>query len=226
MGRLILPALVAFLLGLGGTSGLAVVRAKHAAAKPAAHADSTHADSAHLEAAAAAAHDAPSAADSAAIARGALAQLHGVPADSLAASDTGRTVAPGADLHAAPAHRPAGGVSAVPSPLAANDSARHVKPVAAATPATAPIQERRLAKIFGAMQTKDAARVLMQMGDDDVQTILGYLGDRQAAAILATFPPQRAALIGRSSMRPASHPLAAPATVPVASRTGAAAEGR
>ena len=61
--------------------------------------------------------------------------------------------------------------------------------------------ERRLAKIFSAMQPKDAARVLEQMSDGDVRTIIAMLGDRQAAAVLANFPPQRAAVISRLAMR-------------------------
>ena len=61
--------------------------------------------------------------------------------------------------------------------------------------------ERRLAKIFTAMQPKDAARVLEQMSDGDVQAIIAMLGDRQAAAVLANFPPQRAAVISKLAMR-------------------------
>ena len=76
---------------------------------------------------------------------------------------------------------------------------------AAATPVTRDtagiVKERRLAKIFAAMQAKDAARVLQQMDDNDVGVVLGYLAERQAAAILGNFPPERAAQIGRQSLR-------------------------
>jgi flagellar motility protein MotE (MotC chaperone) len=40
------------------------------------------------------------------------------------------------------------------------------------------------------------------MDDRDVQTILSFVGDRQAAAILGSLSPQRAASIGRASLRP------------------------
>ena len=62
--------------------------------------------------------------------------------------------------------------------------------------------ERRLAKYFGAMPAKDAAKILEQMDDRDVQTILSFVGDRQAGAILGNMPPTRAASIGRASLRP------------------------
>ena len=48
------------------------------------------------------------------------------------------------------------------------------------------------------------ARLLEQMEDRDVQTILGLLAERQAAAILGSFTPQRAAAIGKLSMRTAN----------------------
>jgi flagellar motility protein MotE (MotC chaperone) len=79
-------------------------------------------------------------------------------------------------------------------------------PDRAAVPSKQPVgfavsPERRLAKIFTAMQPKDAARVLEQMSDGDVRAIIAMLGDRQAAAVLANFPPQRAAVISRLTMR-------------------------
>lgn len=58
--------------------------------------------------------------------------------------------------------------------------------------------------MFGAMQPKDAARVLEQMGDDDVRSILGSLSSKQQAAILGTFPTQRAATILQATLRTAS----------------------
>ncbi|HET7275494.1 MAG TPA: hypothetical protein VFI91_10065 [Longimicrobiaceae bacterium] len=53
----------------------------------------------------------------------------------------------------------------------------------------------RLAKLFGAMQPRDAARVMEKMGDHEVQVILSLLRDRQAGAILSSLPPERAAAI-------------------------------
>ncbi|MGI8545809.1 MAG: hypothetical protein ACR2M1_00515 [Gemmatimonadaceae bacterium] len=59
----------------------------------------------------------------------------------------------------------------------------------------------KLAKVFGAMQARDAARVLEQMEDGDVRTILASLSNKQQAAILGTFPTQRAATIMRATLR-------------------------
>ena len=63
---------------------------------------------------------------------------------------------------------------------------------------------RRLAQVFGAMQAKDAARVLEQMDDTDVRAILTSLSSKQQAAILGSFPTQRAALILQATLRTAS----------------------
>jgi hypothetical protein len=59
----------------------------------------------------------------------------------------------------------------------------------------------RIAKIFAAMSAKDAARVLQQMDDADIQTVLAGLNDKQAAAILAGFPVDRAAAISKAAIR-------------------------
>lgn len=61
--------------------------------------------------------------------------------------------------------------------------------------------EKRLAKVFASMQSRDAAHILQQMDDGDVQTILGSLSPKQQAAILGQFPPQRAALLARATLR-------------------------
>jgi len=79
--------------------------------------------------------------------------------------------------------------------------------VAAAPPKRSPVAdtaaEHRIAKIFGAMQAKDAARVLAQMSDADVRVILAALAPRQQAAILGLFPVERAAEIAKASLRDA-----------------------
>jgi hypothetical protein len=59
----------------------------------------------------------------------------------------------------------------------------------------------RISKIFAAMSAKDASRVLEQLEDSDVQTVLTGLNDKQAAAILSGFPPARAAAISRAALR-------------------------
>ena len=61
--------------------------------------------------------------------------------------------------------------------------------------------ERRLAKVFTAMEAKQAAKVLQHMEDGDVQIILGYVGPRQAASILAELPPQRVATLSKRAMQ-------------------------
>ncbi len=63
------------------------------------------------------------------------------------------------------------------------------------------VVSRRLAQVFGAMQAKDAARVLEQMDDADVRTILASLNNKQQAAILEAFPTERAATIARATLR-------------------------
>lgn len=77
---------------------------------------------------------------------------------------------------------------AVPAPKTASDS----------------LIGRRLAQVFGAMQAKDAARVLEQMNDTDVRAILGSLSGKQQAVILGSFPTQRAAAILQATLRTAS----------------------
>lgn len=62
--------------------------------------------------------------------------------------------------------------------------------------------ERRLAKVFTAMDAKQAAKVLEHMDDADVQILLGYVGPRQAASILAELPPKRVATLSKLAMQP------------------------
>jgi hypothetical protein len=61
--------------------------------------------------------------------------------------------------------------------------------------------ERRLAKVFTAMEAKQAAKVLQHMEDADVQIILGYVGPRQAATIMAELPPERVAALSKRAMQ-------------------------
>jgi hypothetical protein len=90
-----------------------------------------------------------------------------------------------------------------------------VKPAAKAAPSPAPkappapvasdslveASERRLAKVFTAMEAKQAAKVLQHMEDADVQIILGYVGPRQAASIMAELPPERVATLSKLAMQ-------------------------
>lgn len=55
----------------------------------------------------------------------------------------------------------------------------------------------RLAKIFGAMEPKDAAAVLQNLNDGEIQAILLNMSDRKVAEILEEFEPERAATLSR-----------------------------
>src|SRR5690606_15353812 len=77
------------------------------------------------------------------------------------------------DSSALPQSEPAGATSAPPAEL---------PPALSMTrDSVAVVHERRLARTFGAMSSRDAARVLEQMSDSDVATVLGYLTERQSA---------------------------------------------
>jgi hypothetical protein len=56
---------------------------------------------------------------------------------------------------------------------------------------------QRLAKIFGAMDPRDAAEVLQGLTDDEVSAILVQMSERKVAAILSDFAPDRAASLSR-----------------------------
>ena len=115
----------------------------------------------------------------------------------------------------APRANPAATIGKTPgfaasSTLVNNGVKSVVKPVPAApkvpsAPAVgdtvAEASERRLAKVFTAMEPKQAAKVLQHMADSDVQIILGYVGPRQAASIMAELPPERVATLSKLSMQ-------------------------
>jgi flagellar motility protein MotE (MotC chaperone) len=61
--------------------------------------------------------------------------------------------------------------------------------------------ERRLSKVFTAMEPKQAAKVLEHMTDGDIHIILGYVGPRQAASIMAELPPERVAALSKLAMQ-------------------------
>lgn len=60
--------------------------------------------------------------------------------------------------------------------------------------------EKRIAKVFTAMDAKQAAKVLEHMSDGDVHIILGYVGVKQAAQIMAALPPERVATLSKIAM--------------------------
>ena len=93
-----------------------------------------------------------------------------------------------------------------PPKAAGKAAATTQKPAAAPTtpaPADSVVEasERRLAKVFTAMEPKQAAKVLQHMEDADVQVILGYVGPKQAASIMAELPPERVAALSKRSMQ-------------------------
>ncbi len=59
----------------------------------------------------------------------------------------------------------------------------------------------RIAGIFAAMSTKDAARVLSEMDNTDLQRILLSLPRKQQAAILGSLSTERAATIAKATLR-------------------------
>lgn len=89
-----------------------------------------------------------------------------------------------------------------PKPTVKPSPAKQQAP-AARPPADSATQasEQRLAKVFTAMEPKQAAKVLQHMQDADVQIILGYVGPRQAASIMAELPPERVATLSKMAMQ-------------------------
>jgi hypothetical protein len=204
MLKLVMPFLVGLLAGLGGASAMVITRAKHAAAEQVAAAPApgkASRDSAAPKAPADTQHAAPQDAP------------HDAP------RQTPQPPAPAAAV-AAPALPPAPAITraAEPDAPAEEPHAAAAVPTAAAKPATRRATrdagaaivgkvggqgsaEQRLAKVFASMPARDAARILEQMDDRDVRAILGHVADRQVAAIMASFPPARAAALGRAALR-------------------------
>jgi len=188
MKRLIVPFALSLGLSLGITTGIAYARRPAPVVKSAVKPDSAKKDSANVAARK----------DSAALA----------PQDSAVSHDS--AAAPGAPAHAAPpsheTHETKGPITVpvkpdpapAPAPTVAKSSAKAPREVRRPTPDSA--VEKRLAKVFAAMQPRDAARVLTQMDDGDVQTILASLNGKQQAAILGNFPAPRAAKLAQSQL--------------------------
>jgi hypothetical protein len=218
MKRLILPFAIALGLSLGITTGIAYVRKPAPVAHPPVKTDSTKVDSAKL-----AAHsDSVGAPETAGAGHDSVASAPVTPPP--APPGTPPAVTPpavdphkapnvaaqtGHDAAKAPVTHEAKGPLTVPVKTASADAPNAPgktqekktsagREVHRATPDSA--VEKRLAKVFAAMQSKDAARVLMQMDDADVQTILASLNGKQQAAILGSFPAPRAAKLAQSAL--------------------------
>jgi len=178
--RIIVWACLGFALGLGGVTVVLALRGPDAGAE----ANELAADSASVALADSAAI---TAADSAAAPESAAAP------DSMAAA----AVAPSA--------------VAAPAAIAAEEPRRDPEPgTAVAVKETAPAgwtdkdanaATARVAKIFGAMEAQDAARVLELLQNNQVQAILAHMSERKVAAILVHLDPARAAELSRQAMR-------------------------
>jgi hypothetical protein len=221
MKKLLIPFIASFGLSLGIATGVVMVRApkpvvsaktdKMAAANQKPDTTRTAKDSI-----AATAADSTNSVN--AVANGQTANPNAGPSGASvpagAPAGSGATAAPTASHDVASAQDKAAGsgrpASATQTPNAklastAQSGVAAPKPVVRPIrPATDSLIGRRLAQVFGAMQPKDAARVLEQMDDNDVRAILGSLSSKQQAAILGSFPTQRAALILQATLRTAS----------------------
>ena len=177
----IVAFVAALVVGTAASTG-----AKYAIAKPQPpHADSTAAhDSTGADSAAAGEHG-----DTAVVASGeeSHAPADTMPKAPVAMKDT--------TVHAPDAKAVVEQAKAVGVPPKTSDAAKAV------TDSIVDASERRIAKVFTAMDPKQAAKVLEHMSDNDVQIILGYVGPRPAAAIMAELPPERVAILSKLAMQ-------------------------
>lgn len=221
MKKLLIPFIASFGLSLGIATGVVMVRAPKPVAsaktdKMAAASQKPDSTRAAKDSIAATATDSTNSVSAVANAQTANpnAGPSGASAPAGAPAGSGATAAPTASHDVASAQDKAAGsgrpASATQTPNAklastAQSGVAAPKPVVRPIrPATDSLIGRRLAQVFGAMQPKDAARVLEQMDDNDVRAILGSLSSKQQAAILGSFPTQRAALILQATLRTAS----------------------
>lgn len=133
-------------------------------------------------------------------------QSRGDPVVTLAASDTDTTETDTTETEP---------VASVPSPEAEAvevTAAANIAPLTAVVPASvqgATQQNdvddneesiRRLARIFSAMRSAEAADVLKHLDDAEIVSILGFLNSRKAAGVLSALSEQRAAAVSRILM--------------------------
>lgn len=211
MMKMVIAGIAAFVLALGGGTGVAMWRAKQAAAHaatanekhPAATAEAPASDSAHAAAAADSGH-AP--ADATPVVAGAAAAHSAADSAKPAAAKAGagkhdvaaaaKGDAPKADAGKAAALSPRTPVvnvqpaSTPAAPKGTNDSAQRA------------LGFKQLAKIFASMKPTDATKVMALMTDDEVEGVLRQFQPRQAADLLANFPKERAAALSRRLLQP------------------------
>jgi hypothetical protein len=188
--RIVLFGAIAFVLGIAGGTGVAVVTAP----KPVAVADSTAGppgarpgpDSTHAVAASHTSAITPVPAEPAA-----------APADAPTTAANPHEAPGGApgnppSAHAAPASEASAGL-AEPAPAV---SGSHTRPRDVVLP-PGPEEYKQVARILTNMKATDAARIMGYLPDELVEGIVRSLGPRQAATLLTQLPPARAAALSR-----------------------------
>ncbi len=196
MKRLIVMAVLGLVVGLGGSTGVAVALGRHA---PHPRADSTAAPAAAKGAANDSGSHVATAADS--------ATVDSTTHDATSPVATKPVAAPVADTQPAQRHPAALAVHHDSTPPV---DLRHVMKAGIVTAAmprdtvkrvdTARVG--RLARLFAAMPARDAAKVLVQMSNADAQMVISAMDNRHAADILSNFPPDRVAAMSQLTLRP------------------------
>ena len=199
MVKLIIAFAVAFIAALAGGAGLKLSSAK-------AHAVVVGDSLKKVAAADAAKKPHAAAGDSAAHAGAPVA--HG--------ADTARDTA---GAHATPATTgpaPAEPTRVEPAKGTVTGTRGAAAPTATAGPAVPPARlptgviGERMGKIFAAMPSKDAAKVLGELDDKDVAFIIAKLPNKKAAEVLALMPKERAAAISRTVIAQTTTPEKTP----------------
>jgi MgtE intracellular N domain len=173
---------VVFLLALGGSTGLVVMRHRKAppdtTAAPADSGSAPAADSARADSA-----------------KAASARKDSAGTDSMKTPATDSLRVKGDSASPRP---PA---IALPRPPVADTVSRSsgvaVKPA---------LDYKRLARILANMKAADQIKLLQHLSDDDVEGLLRQMGARQAADVLGSLPVDRAAALGRRLMEPQADP--------------------
>jgi hypothetical protein len=175
---------VAFVLGLGGSTGVMVlttpVRLTAADSLAIARADTTHA--AHLPVAAPVAHAVAAVAAPVAAVRESSASGPAMTPPTAAVASTAGSQAPTVT------HVPAAGAQAP-----------------AARPANSPDADsyKQVGSILLNMKPAEAARIMSYLNDDQVEGLLRSMSPRQAAGVLGQLAPERGAVLSRRLLIPA-----------------------
>jgi hypothetical protein len=195
---MILVTVLAFIAGLGLTTGIVVMRAPAHVAKAVAMAGASH-DSTAVDSSASVAK-----ADSA---KAPLAVA--APAAPAAPVANPTTVAPVQAVAAAPAASSSAAPRVTSSAALTAAPAVHTPEVTAALRAVhdsssgGVLNYKAVAKLLMNMKPTDAGHVLGYLNDDQVEGILRALGARQAAVLVTQMPASRAAALSRRLLQPA-----------------------